>query len=265
MIYQIKEDLNIALKSVYKAGKKIIRDFHEIGTLQVSRKGVADFVTHADFKVEKTLITYLQSLRNEYGILTEESGEIEPIKKPRDNSIYKWIVDPIDGTFNFMHAIPYFCISIALTRENKDGIEILLGVIHNPITNETFWAIKNFGAFCEHHPGQVRRIKVSGSTDLEKTICIIYERSREIPTIQNQVRYMIQNRAKIRIFGSTALELAHLAEGKVNLMIQNNVNFWDYAAGTLIVQEAGGTVQGLDNKHLNLRNKRNNQEMPTHV
>ena len=141
-------DLNVILEAIRKASIKISKDFYEIEKLQVSKKGVANFVTNTDLAAEKTLIYHLQKSRPEYSFLTEESGKIDSLKNTNsDQPEYKWIIDPIDGTFNFMHGIPFFCISIALAKITKDESSIILGVIHNPLVMKHFGGQKTRSIF----------------------------------------------------------------------------------------------------------------------
>lgn len=244
-------DLNVVLEAVKKASVKITKDFYEIEKLQISKKGVANFVTKTDLIVEKILIYHLQKSRPEYSFLTEESGIIQSTKKDSSNQArYKWIIDPIDGTFNFMHGVPFFCISIALAKITKDDVTILLGVIYNPINSEIFWAGKGVGAFLIDSLGMQRKIKVASHNDYEKIICAVNEDSNNSVKVKKYLNFINSRHGKIRIFGTSALEMAYLADGRINLLIQGKLHLWDYAAGMILIREAGGVVRDLNEKDL---------------
>ena len=210
------------IKACEKASKILIRDFGELENLQVSKKGPKDFVTNSDKKTEKVLINELTKNKKKYSILSEEIGFI----KNHDND-YVWVIDPIDGTTNFLHGIPHFCISIGL--KFKD--EIISGIIFDPIKNEIFYAEKNQGAFFNNH-----RIRVSKRKNLDECL---------FATNKNGLSSTDLN---ARIFGSAALDLAYVASGRIDGYFQNGLNLWDIAAGTLIVKEAGGIVNNYDLK-----------------
>ena len=216
----ISPNLNIMIKACEKATKVIIRDFGELENLQVSKKGPKDFVTNSDKKTEKVLINELTKNKKKYSILSEEIGFIK-----NDDNDYVWVIDPIDGTTNFLHGIPHFCISIGL--KFKD--EIISGIIFDPIKNEIFYAEKNQGAFFNNH-----RIRVSKRKNLDECL---------FATNKNGLSSADLN---ARIFGSAALDLAYVASGRIDGYFQNGLNLWDIAAGTLIVREAGGIVNNYD-------------------
>jgi myo-inositol-1(or 4)-monophosphatase len=246
-------DLNVVLEAVRKASVKITKDFYEVEKLQISKKGVANFVTKTDLTAEKILIYHLQKSRPEYSFITEESGILESIKNDNsDQTKYKWIIDPIDGTFNFMHGVPFFCISVALAKITKDESSILLGVVCNPVNNEIFWAGKNMGAFLIDSMGIQRKIKVSAHNDYERVICAIHDDSNRNATIKKYLNFIHLKHSKIRIFGASALEMAYLADGRINLLIQGKLHLWDYAAGLILIREAGGVVRDLNGKDLEL-------------
>ncbi len=216
----ISANLNIMIKASEKASKILIRDFGEIENLQVSKKGPADFVTNSDLKVEKIIIEELKKARPNYSIISEENG-IED-NKDKENI---WIIDPIDGTINFLHGVPHFAISIALKSNN----EIVSGLIFDPIKNEIFYAEKNNGAFFNNH-----RIRVSKKNDIndclfatggkmEKDIDLTYRKS-----------------------GCASLDMAYVASGRYDGYFQNNLNLWDIAAGIILVNEAGGVLNEID-------------------
>ena len=208
------------IKACEKASKILIRDFGELENLQVSKKGPKDFVTNSDKKTEKVLINELTKNKKKYSILSEEIGFIK-----NDDNDYIWVIDPIDGTTNFLHGIPHFCISIGL----KFRDEIISGIIFDPIKNETFYAEKNQGAFFNNH-----RIRVSKRKNLDECL---------FATNKNGLSSTDLNS---RIFGSAALDLAYVASGRIDGYFQNGLNLWDIAAGTLIVKEAGGIVNNYD-------------------
>tara|TARA_B100001029_G_C15021619_1_gene430916 strand:- start:271 stop:996 length:726 start_codon:yes stop_codon:yes gene_type:complete len=218
----ISPNLNIMIKACEKASKILIRDFGEIENLQVSRKGPKDFVTNADKKVEKVLITELS--KKKFSIITEETGTI--FKKNKTNF---WIIDPIDGTTNFLHGIPHFCISLAYVSNN----EIISGVIFDPIKNEIFYGEKNCGAFFNN-----QRIRVSKKNNLEE--CLFGTNIEGIKGIN----------LNMRVSGSAALDLAYVASGRLDGFFQKKLNIWDVAAGILIVSEAGGKISPLDMKKI---------------
>lgn len=218
-----------------KAARTIQRDFGEVENLQVSLKGPSDFVTATDRRVEQILHEELERVRPGYGFLMEEAGQIVGADRS-----HRWIVDPIDGTTNFMHGIPLFAISIALEREG----ELVAGLIYNPISDELFIAEKGTGAFLND-----RRIRVAARQDLSHTVltCGIphNERgdtqlfARELQSVQSQV-------AGIRRSGSAALDLAWLAAGRFDGYWERGLSAWDIAAGMVLVREAGGLVDDID-------------------
>ena len=216
----ISPNLNLMIKACEKASKILIRDFGELENLQVSKKGPKDFVTNSDKKTEKVLINELTKNKKKYSILSEEIGFIK-----NDDNDYIWVIDPIDGTTNFLHGVPHFCISIGL--KFKD--EIISGIIFDPIKNEIFYAEKNQGAFFNNH-----RIRVSKRKNLDECL---------FATNKNGLSSTDLN---ARIFGSAALDLAYVASGRIDGYFQNGLNLWDIAAGTLIVKEAGGIVNNYD-------------------
>ena len=216
----ISPNLNLMIKACEKASKILIRDFGELENLQVSKKGPKDFVTNSDKKTEKVLINELTKNKKKYSILSEEIGFIK-----NDDNDYIWVIDPIDGTTNFLHGVPHFCISIGL----KFRDEIISGIIFDPIKNEIFYAEKNQGAFFNNH-----RIRVSKRKNLDECL---------FATNKNGLSSTDLN---ARIFGSAALDLAYVASGRIDGYFQNGLNLWDIAAGTLIVKEAGGIVNNYD-------------------
>jgi myo-inositol-1(or 4)-monophosphatase len=206
------------IKASEKASKVIIRDFGEVENLQVAKKGPRDFVTKTDKRVEEILIEELTKVKKNYSFLTEESGKIE--KKDKDKI---WIIDPIDGTTNFLHGIPHFAISIALKIDNQ----IISALIHDPIKNEIFFAEKNNGAYFNNH-----RIRVSNKNDIEDCL---------FSSDQHGLKAIFPN-LNMRSSGCAALDLAYVGSGRLDGFFNNKINLWDIAAGILIVEEAGGTI-----------------------
>ena len=221
----ISSNLNIMIKAVEKASKSIIRDFGEVEKLQVSKKGPRDFVTKTDKHVEKILIEELSKAKKNYSFLSEEVGSIK--KKDQENI---WIIDPIDGTTNFLHGIPHFAVCIALQSKR----EIVSGLIFDPIKDEMFFAEKNKGAFLNN-----QRLRVSKKKSLEECL---------FSSNQEGVKFSNLN---IRCSGSAALDLAYVASGRLDGYFQNKINLWDIAAGALMVKEAGGIVNNLDKFDIN--------------
>ena len=216
----ISANLNIMIKASEKASKILIRDFGEIEKLQISVKGPSDFVSSADIKAEKIIINELIKSKKNYSILSEEDGS-----KINTDSKNVWIIDPIDGTTNFLHGVPHFAISIALKSDN----EIVSGVIYDPIKDEMFYAEKNNGAFFNN-----QRIKVSKKKDIQS--CLFGTGGKE----------KIETDLITRKSGSAALDMAYVAAGRYDGYFQNNLHLWDIAAGIIIVKEAGGTINEIN-------------------
>ena len=227
----ISANLNIMIKASEKASKGLIRDFGELEQLQVSIKGPSDFVTNADTKAEKIIIDELTKSRKNYSILSEESGSKE--NKDIDNV---WIIDPIDGTINFLHGVPHFAISIALKSNN----EIVSGLIYDPIKNEMFYAEKNNGAYFNN-----KGIRVSKRKKMEDCLFASGEIDNE------NIKQKTNAKLSIRKSGSAALDMAYVASGRYDGYFQKNLNLWDIAAGIIIVKEAGGQVNDLNLKQNN--------------
>ncbi len=224
----ISPNLNIMIKASQKASKALIRDFGEIEKLQVSVKGPSNFVTNADIKAEKIIIEELMKAKKNYSIISEEDGS-----KINSDSENVWIIDPIDGTSNFLHGIPHFAISIALKSNN----EIISGLIYDPIKDEMFYAEKNSGAFFNN-----QRIKVSKKKEIEN--CLFATGGKE-KVISDFIT---------RKTGSAALDMAYVAAGRYDGYFQNNLNLWDVAAGIIIIKEAGGIVNEINlSNHNNIK------------
>ena len=220
----ISANLNIMIKASEKASKALIRDFGEVEKLQVSVKGPLDFVSNADTKAEKIIIEELSKARKNYSILSEEDGS--KIGKDKNNI---WIIDPIDGTINYLHGVPHFAISIALKSNN----EIISGVIYDPIKDEMFYAEKNNGAYYNN-----QRIRVSKKKNFEDCLFATGENINE----KNKTNANIT----IRRSGSAALDMAYVAAGRFDGYFQKNLNIWDIAAGIIIIKEAGGIINEID-------------------
>lgn len=233
-------NIKIMQEAAYKAGKGLARDFNELENLQVSRKGTHDFVTSADLRAEKRIIETLQKSRPDWGFLTEETGEI-----PGKDGSHRWIVDPLDGTNNFMHGLPHFCISIALEKRNNNKSEIIAGVIFSPILVELYVVEKGKGGFVEFG-ARTRKLHVSGRDKLEESVVGSYILRGKLEESKQNVEAAAATSANVRIMGSAALEMAYVAAGKMDAFWHHNLKPWDMAAGGLMVQEAKGVVQQLD-------------------
>ena len=217
----ISANLNVMIKACEKASKILIRDFGELEKLQVSKKGPRDFVTNSDVKAEKIIIEELKKARPNYSIISEENG----VEKNKDAS-NSWIIDPIDGTINFLHGIPHFAISVALQINN----EILIGLIFDPIKNEMFYAEKNSGSFVNNN-----RVRVSSKNNLDE--CLFATNNTGVKSIHPKLN--------LRSTGCAALDLAYVGCGRLDGYFHNNINLWDIAAGKIIVEEAGGKVNNI--------------------
>ncbi len=223
--------INLITKACMKASKPLIRDFGEIENLQVSSKAPGDFVSSADKRTEKILIDEFQKAYPEHGIITEETGIIN-----KSNKNNRWIIDPIDGTMNFLNGVPQFAISIGY-EENQ---EIKCGVIFNPITNEMFIAEKGNGAFLNNS-----RIRVSNKKNLQDSLLVTggpKQSSKIKDKIFSEYISVSKKVSNVRKFGSASLDLAYVASGRFDGYWQRELNYWDVAAGIIIVKEAGGFV-----------------------
>ena len=232
------------IKACRKASKILIRDFGEIEKLQVSIKGPGDFVSAADKKVEKVLIEELQKARPDYSILSEEIGLIDNDKS------FKWIIDPIDGTANFLHGIPHFAISIGLEHDE----EIICGIIYDPIKDEMFVAEKGNGSYLNN-----QRMRVSSRSKLKD--CIIFTGGPKITSEDKELSLKEYNNfsstvlVPIRKLGSAALDMAYVAAGRCDGFWQRNLNYWDVAAGIILVKESGGFVTDFNGENNYIKNK----------
>ena len=218
-----------------KAGKPLARDFGEVENLQVSRKGPSDFVTSADIKAEKTLFEELSKARPGYSFLMEERGAVEGTDKS-----HRWIVDPLDGTTNFLHGIPHFAISIGLERE---GV-LVAGVIYNVVRDELYWAEKGQGAYLND-----RRLRVAARGELRDALFATgtpYHGKPGHDVFLGEVERVIARTAGVRRFGAAALDLAYVAAGRFDGFWERGLSAWDIAAGAVLVREAGGFISEID-------------------
>ena len=223
--------INLISKACIKASRSLIRDFGEIENLQVSSKGPGDFVSSADKRTEKILIEELQKAHPEYGIITEETGIIN-----KSNIKNRWIIDPIDGTMNFLNGVPQFAISVGY----EENGEIVCGVIFNPIMNEMFIAEKGNGAYLNNS-----RMRVSNKKKIKDALLVTggpKGTSKIKEKIFSEYINVSNNVSNVRKFGSAALDMAYVACGRFDGYWQRELNYWDIAAGIIILKEAGGFV-----------------------
>lgn len=235
--------VNVMVGAAQKAGRGLRRAFNEIEKLQVSKKGPADYVSEADHRAEKTLFEELRHARPKYGFIMEESGVVEG----QDNS-NRWIIDPLDGTLNFLHGVPHFAVSIALERDR----EIFAGVIYDPINDQLFWAEKGKGAFLNDN-----RIRVSARRKFDESLFatgIPFAGREGHRDFLVQLENVMASAAGVRRFGSAALDLAYVAAGRYDGFWEKGINSWDMAAGIILVREAGGYVTDFDGKNGMLEN-----------
>ena len=227
--------LNVMVAAARKAGRALIRDFGELENLQISMKGPADFVTSADKRTEKVLLEELQKARAGYSFLTEETGLIEGPDKT-----HRFIIDPIDGTTNFMHGIPQFAISIGLEREGQ----LVSGVIFNPITDEMFTAEKSHGAYLNE-----KRLRVANRKQMNTGVFatgIPFMGHGEHTKFAAEMSAVMAVSAGIRRFGAASLDLAYVAAGRFDGFWERGLKPWDMAAGILMIKEAGGVISDMN-------------------
>jgi myo-inositol-1(or 4)-monophosphatase len=230
--------ITVMIRAAFAAAKNLKRDFGEVEHLQISEKGPGDFVSHADIKAERVLRTELLKTRPDYGFLGEEGTEIKGDGRNR------WIVDPLDGTTNFLHGVPHFAISIGLER---DG-EIIAGVVYQPISDELFWAEKGNGAFIDTPTARSRRLRVSGRKDPARALVgtgIPHIGKGDHSAYFSKLAAVTAQTAGVRRWGAAALDLAFVAAGRFDAFFEFNLSPWDVAAGILLVREAGGFVGDL--------------------
>jgi myo-inositol-1(or 4)-monophosphatase len=227
--------LKVMSDAARKAARGLNRDFGELAELQVAKKAPADFVSAADLKAEQTIFEMLTKARPGYGFLGEERGMIEGTDKT-----HTWLVDPLDGTTNFLHAIPHFAINIALQREGA----VVAAVTYNPVTNELFWAEKGKGCFLND-----KRLRVAARTRMDESVLatgIPFLGHGQHATFLKELHQVSQRVAGVRRFGSAALDLAWVAAGRYDGYWERDLQSWDIAAGILLVTEAGGKVTGAE-------------------
>jgi myo-inositol-1(or 4)-monophosphatase len=226
--------LNVMLKAANKAGRALVRDFGEVEQLQVSRKGPSDFVSKADRKAEEILVTDLTYARPTYGVLAEEGTAV------KGDGDFRWIIDPLDGTTNFVHGMPHWCISIGLEQKG----EIVAGLVYDPLRDEAFMAEKGGGAFMNNH-----RLRVSGRRDFDDALIATglpakgtggHARALE------QMRLVMAETSGVRRAGAGALDLAYVAAGRYDGFWEYGLRPWDLAAGLLLVTEAGGMISPIE-------------------
>lgn len=227
-------NLNVMLKAARKAGRTLVKDFKEVENLQVSTKGAGDFVSRADIAAEKILKTELMGARPSYGWLAEEGGE-EPGKDPTR----RWIVDPLDGTTNFLHGLPHWAVSIALEHKG----EIVAGVVYDPAKDEAFFAEKGAGAWMNDS-----RLRVSGRHKMNEAIFatgLPFGGRADLPETLQDLARVLPACAGVRRWGAAALDMAYVAAGRYDGFWERRLSPWDLAAGVIIVREAGGLVDPL--------------------
>lgn len=234
----LSPNMNVMLRAAEKAARSLIRDFGEVEQLQVSQKGPADFVSAADHRSEEILFEELSHARKDWGFLMEERGEI------KGSAPYRFIIDPLDGTTNFLHGIPHWNITIAI----EENGEIVAGIVYDPIRDEMFRAEKAAGAFLRN-----KRLRISGRRDFSQALIATGMIAPQKPTHKHQlaqVEAVASKTGDVRRFGSAALDLAYVAAGRLEGYWEYNLKPWDVAAGSIIVKEAGGfisSIHGNDN------------------
>ncbi|MCH7805989.1 MAG: inositol monophosphatase [Proteobacteria bacterium] len=227
--------INVMAKAAFRAARPLVRDFGEVEQLQVSHKGPSDFVSTADLKVETSLFEQLSHSHPEIGFLMEEQGARGNPDAPK-----RWIIDPLDGTLNFLHGLPHFAISIALEEQG----ELIAAIVYDPIRDELFWAARGEGAFVNH-----RRIRVSSRVKMAEALLatgIPWASRKDHAAFSEELLAIMPKVAGIRRWGVASLDLAYVAAGRYDGFWETQLKPWDIAAGILIVREAGGLVSELD-------------------
>ena len=227
--------INVMAKAAFRAARPLVRDFGEVEQLQVSHKGPSDFVSTADLKVERSLFEQLSHSHPEIGFLMEEQGARGNPDAPK-----RWIIDPLDGTLNFLHGLPHFAISIALEEQG----ELTAAIVYDPIRDELFWAARGEGAFVNH-----RRIRVSSRVKMAEALLatgIPWASRKDHAAFSDELLAIMPKVAGIRRWGVASLDLAYVAAGRYDGFWETQLKPWDIAAGILIVREAGGLVSELD-------------------
>jgi len=237
MIAALSPILNVMVNAVRRVGQNIVHDFREVANLQISEKGPGDFVSNADLYSERKLIELLHEARPDYAFLSEECGFIAGAK----GCDYCFVLDPIDGTNNFIHALPLFCISVAL----KKGKDVVAAVVFNPVSNELYYAEKGKGAFLMTPTGNVR-LRVSGRRKLKH--CLLASTGYGFELTQKEIGMLAPEFASVRFLGSRTLTMALISAGQVDVQVEFRFNEWDIAAAYLLIQEAGGKVSDFNGK-----------------
>nr|WP_237182358.1 inositol monophosphatase family protein [Roseomonas marmotae] len=232
--------MNVVVAAVQKAGKRLLRDFGEVEQLQVSMKGPGDFVSQADLRAEETLRHELSRARPNFAFLGEEGGQTGA-----DDWEWRWVIDPLDGTTNFLHGIPHWCISVGIEkRTGENTSEIMAGVIYNPAADEMFWAEKGAGAFLND-----RRLRVSGRRDM---LSAVFATGIPFASVGRKAEFsatlarLMPQVAGVRRMGAAALDLAWTAAGRYDGYWELGIKPWDMAAGLVILKEAGGYATAPD-------------------
>mgnify|MGYP006188663333 FL=1 len=224
-------NLNLMIKAARKAGRGLVKDFREVENLQVSSKGPGDFVSRADKEAERVIMEELRSARPSYGWLGEESGE-----EAGEDPTRRWIVDPLDGTTNYLHGLPHWAVSIALEHKG----EIVAGVVFDAAKDELYWAEKGAGAYCNE-----TRLRVSGRRNMMESIFatgVPFGGKSTLPATLQDFARLMPVCAGVRRFGAASLDLAYVASGRYDGYWERGVKTWDVAAGLILVKEAGGFV-----------------------
>ncbi len=228
--------MNVMTAAALKAGRGLKRDFGEVANLQVSVKGPGDFVTAADRRAEKVLFEELSKARPGYGFVMEESGRVEG-----SDASHTWIIDPLDGTTNFLHGLPMFAISVALEREGQ----LVAGLVYNPADDEMFVAERGQGAWLNN-----RRLRVAQRRELADSLIATgvphLGKAKEHPRFKQELAAVMTRVANIRRFGAASLDLAYVAAGRFDAYWERALQSWDVAAGVVLVREAGGFVTDMD-------------------
>ncbi len=228
-------NLNIMMKAARRAGRALVKDFREVENLQVSMKGAGDFVSRADLNAEKILKEDLMGARPTYGWLAEESDAEDGQDPTR-----RWIVDPLDGTTNFLHGLPHWAVSIALEHKGQ----VVAGVVYDPAKDEMFFAEKGAGAWMNES-----RLRVSGRVKMIESIFatgLPFGGRPDLPETLREIGRVLPGCAGVRRWGAAALDLAYVAAGRYDGFWERQLNAWDIAAGLIIVREAGGLAEPID-------------------
>lgn len=239
--------ISFLIKACDRVSNAIIRDFYELENLQVTKKDLGGFVTNTDLKAEKILVKELSYFLPDSNFLMEERGEV--INDPEYG--YRWIIDAIDGTSNFMRGNPHFCISVALEIGNlKQSKQVIAGVLYCPIGREIYWAEKGKGAYYVDNTHLERKIKVSGRSKLSEAVGAVASVLGDYSAEELKVCKLLKDqKSRFRISGSTALDMAYVASGKFDFCIHDAIKIWDVAVGILLITEAGGVVTDFQGNH----------------